>query len=72
MSHNEVRTAALKLPPKRRAKLAEQLLDSLGEQNQKKIDAAWAREVEARIDSYEQGKSRSKPLEQVLRKHNSD
>lgn len=68
MSDKELRTAAMKLSPKKRAQLAERLLDSLNPEDQRRIDRAWAREAESRIDSYDAGKTRSKPLDVVLRK----
>lgn len=68
MSDKDLSIAAMKLPPKKRAKLAEQLLDSLDEQGQQRVDRAWAREVERRIDAYDSGAARSKPLDAVLRK----
>ncbi|MET0502840.1 MAG: addiction module protein, partial [Candidatus Binatia bacterium] len=42
---------ALSLPPRSRAKLAEQLLESLDDPKQKEIDRLWADEVEDRIDA---------------------
>lgn len=49
----KVLSDALSLPPRSRAKLAEQLLESLDDPKQKEIDRFWADEVEDRIDAYE-------------------
>lgn len=59
---------ALSLPPRSRAKLAEQLLESLDEPKQKKIDRLWADEVEDRIDAYERGELRAIPGQEVFRR----
>jgi putative addiction module component (TIGR02574 family) len=67
MSSKEISAAALKLPRKSRARLAEELLDSLSDEAQREIDAAWAREAEARIDNFDHGKSKSEPISSVLR-----
>lgn len=67
MSSKEISAAAMSLPPKRRARLAEELLDSLNGDAQRAIDAAWADEVEVRIDRLDSGKSKIKPVSKVLR-----
>jgi putative addiction module component (TIGR02574 family) len=54
---------ALLLPPRSRAKLAEQLLESLDDPKQKEIDRLWADEVENRIDAYERGELKVIPGE---------
>lgn len=59
---------ALSLPPRSRAKLAEQLLESLDEPKQKKIDRLWADEVEGRIDAYERGEQKAIPGQEVFRR----
>lgn len=48
--------AALSLPPDDRAQLADQLLASLGGENQEEIDAAWAEEAERRMKEIREGK----------------
>ena len=52
---------------KSKAKLAGQLLASLDDPEQKAIDAAWAKEVERRIDELETGKATVIPADKVLR-----
>ena len=59
---------ALSLPPKSRAKLAEKLLESLDDVNQKEIDRLWAEEVEDRIDVYEKGSLKAIPGKEVFRR----
>ena len=58
---------ALSLPPKSRAKLAEQLLESLDDSKQREIDALWAEESESRIDAFEQGKLKAVSGPEVFR-----
>lgn len=64
----KVISAALSLPPRSRAKLAEQLLESLDDPKQKEIDRLWADEVEDRIDAYERGELKTIPGEEVFRR----
>ena len=59
---------ALSLPPRSRAKLAEQLLESLDDPKQKEIDRLWADEVEDRIDAYERGELKAIPGQEVFRR----
>ena len=66
-NHNEIFGAALALPPKLRARLAEQLLKSLDAVQQAEIDAAWAKEVEQRVQEIEQGTVQLLSGEQVMR-----
>ena len=68
MSNKEISAAAMKLPPKLRVKLAEELLDSLSTDAQREIDAAWAKEVEARIDNLDRGKSKTEPISTFLKR----
>jgi putative addiction module component (TIGR02574 family) len=64
----KVLSDALSLPPRSRAKLAEQLLESLDDPKQKEIDRFWADEVEDRIDAYEKGKLKAIPGQEVFRR----
>jgi putative addiction module component (TIGR02574 family) len=59
---------ALSLPPRSRAKLAEQLLESLDDPKQKEIDRLWADEVEDRIDAYERVELRAIPGQEVFQR----
>ncbi len=58
---------ALDLPPIDRAELAEQILASFEVPARADIDAAWAKEVEDRIDAYERGKIGASSAEDVFR-----
>jgi len=54
-TYEEIENAALALPPEARAMLAEHLLDSLGSEDQQRIDALWAEEAERRDREIEEG-----------------
>ena len=58
MSNNfkEILNAALQLPPGKRAELADYLLISVDEADQKAIDAAWAEEIERRMRDLDEGR----------------
>ena len=58
---------ALALTPTERAELVEQILASFEFPARKDIDAAWAREAEARIDAYERGEIKTVRAEEVFR-----
>jgi len=62
---------AMALPPVDRAGLIEQLLASFDVDSRRTIDAAWASEVESRVDAYEQGKINSTELHLVRERINS-
>ncbi len=68
MSTKELKAAAMKLPPKKRVQLAEQLLASIDAEIQRKIDAEWAAEVEDRIDALDAGEMRSEPSSKVVKR----
>jgi putative addiction module component (TIGR02574 family) len=69
MSENieAVFTAALALPPETRATLAERLLDSLKEEGQSEIDAAWAEEARKRLEAFDRGELKGVPAEEVMK-----
>jgi putative addiction module component (TIGR02574 family) len=52
----QILSAALALPPEKRAMLTERLLVSLDGPNQKTIDAAWTEEVEKRLRDLDEGR----------------
>jgi putative addiction module component (TIGR02574 family) len=68
VSIKELSAAVLKLPRKSRARLAEELLDSLSPKDQRDIDADWAIEAEARLADLESGKTKAISLSTVLRR----
>ena len=59
---------ALTLRPSEKAQLIDLLISSLDKPD-KKIDKLWAKEVEDRIDAYDQGKLKAISLEKVLQKY---
>lgn len=60
---------ALELPTIERANLADHLLSSL-DQPDDRIDTLWRVEVENRINAYRAGKIRTVSLKEVLSKYN--
>lgn len=64
--YEEIRTAALALPPDARATLAEDLIESLNAEDQQRVDAKWAEEAERRDKEIEQGIVTAIPGEQVM------
>ena len=65
---NEILKDALNLRPAEKADLIDKLLSSLDNPN-KEIDALWAKEAEARIEAYDQGKIKALTLKEVLEKY---
>jgi putative addiction module component (TIGR02574 family) len=65
-TQSNVMSAALRLPPAARAKLAERLVTSLDELARHTAEADLAIEIERRIDECESGKVRMIPLKTVL------
>jgi putative addiction module component (TIGR02574 family) len=59
-------SAALKLPPRKREKVAEALLASLKKPSQGHLDRLWAQESESRIDALLAGKIKTVAGEKVL------
>lgn len=57
---------ALKLSPIERAELIEKILASFSFPERQNIDELWATEVEDRIDAYEAGRLKSKPISEVF------
>lgn len=65
-NYEEIKTAALALPPDARAMLAEDLLESLDTEDQQTIDALWAEEAERRNKEIEEGVVIAIPGEEVM------
>ncbi|MDJ0763575.1 MAG: addiction module protein [Myxococcota bacterium] len=59
---------ALTLKPALKMKLIDELLLSL-DYPDKELGELWAKEAEARIDAYEQGKLKAIPIEKVIEKY---
>lgn len=51
----EIEEQARSLPPEERARLAESLLESLRQEGVPEVDAAWEKEIEARVAAYRIG-----------------
>jgi len=63
---DQILSAALSLPPDDRAMLAKHLLDSGTGEDQKRVDALWADEIERRIGEVDDGKVTPVPGDQVM------
>ncbi len=63
----ELREHALSLPHSTRARLAQELLESLEPENEK-LDALWMDEAEKRFEEIKSGKVRTVPGPQVLQR----
>ncbi len=61
---------ALGLPPIERAELIHQLFQSFDISENNCIEAAWAEEIESRIEAYEKGLLAASPAEDVLARIN--
>lgn len=59
---------ALNLPTADRAKLAQELLESLDQLSQAEIDALWSAEAKRRLAAYDSGEIAAVPAEIVLQK----
>ncbi|HEY3582414.1 MAG TPA: addiction module protein [Pyrinomonadaceae bacterium] len=65
-NYEEIKTAALALPPDARAMLAEDLRESLDAEDQETIDALWLAEAERRDREIEEGLVVAIPGEEVM------
>ena len=63
----ELATRAMALPAKRRAELAELLIQSLEEEDDKEIKSAWLAEIHRRDQEIRAGAAVIKPADQALR-----
>lgn len=66
MSQIEVEQAALQLPIKDRAVLAQKLLESLEQPSEAELEALWSEEVVKRIKRAERGESKLIPFTEAL------
>jgi putative addiction module component (TIGR02574 family) len=62
----EIEEQAKSLPPEERARLAESLLESLRQEGIAEIEAAWAKEIRARVAAYQRGEEDLIDAETVL------
>lgn len=66
MSDTRIVTAALKVPVRRREKIAEAILQSIKRPSERHIESLWANEAESRVDALLKGKIKTVPGEKVL------
>jgi putative addiction module component (TIGR02574 family) len=64
----EIEQDALELPVASRVLLAEQLLESLDQSDQKRLDRLWAAEIERRLSRFDRGETKAIPGEEVFRR----
>jgi Putative addiction module component len=69
MTLKQIKQAALELEPAQREALAEELMLSVSESERDAIDAAWLAEAHKRDASYASGKTRGKPVTEVIDRH---
>lgn len=62
---DELSRKARALPPEERIRLAEELLSSVQESDEE-IEAAWAEEIERRLEEVESGTAKLIPAEEVF------
>lgn len=62
---DELSRKARTLPPEERIRLAEELLSSVHESDEE-IEAAWAEEIERRLEEVESGTAKLIPAEEVF------
>jgi len=58
--------AALDLQPVERTELIEKLFQSFDRSSSKRIDSAWAEEVESRFDAFDRGEFKELPEAEVF------
>lgn len=61
----ELSARAKTLPPEDRARLAEEMLESLEQDPDSEIEVAWDREIERRVAEVEAGTAKLIPAEEV-------
>jgi len=61
---------ALALPPIERAELIHRLFQSFDVSLDKRVETAWAKEIESRIEAYDKGLLTASPAEDVLARIN--
>lgn len=64
----EVEQDALGLPASARVLLADQLLESLDQPDQNRLETLWAAEIDRRLSRFERGETRAIPGEEVFRR----
>ena len=68
---SKLEAKALKLPPEKRARLAERLISSLDHEADADAEKLWIREAERRLDELESGAVEAIAAERVIEKARS-
>jgi putative addiction module component (TIGR02574 family) len=63
---DELTSKAKDLPLEERAQLAQQLMESVDQESDPEVEAAWATEIASRIARYERGESKLTPASEVF------
>jgi len=71
MSKDDIESAALKLEPKARARLAARLLESLESLSPEENERLWVEEAQRRAEAMESGTPAGRPAEVVFREARS-
>lgn len=66
MSDNEILSAALKLPVRKREKIAEAIMLSIKSPSRRHLAALWAQEGDKRVEALLAGKIKTLPGKEVL------
>jgi putative addiction module component (TIGR02574 family) len=66
VSESEIINRALRLPVRKRERLAEALLGSVKRPSRRHVEALWVQEAESRVDGLLAGKIKTVPGEKVL------
>ena len=64
----EVELDAMELPAAARVLLADQLLESLDQPDQKRLESLWAAEIDRRLRRFERGETKAIPGAEVFRR----
>ena len=64
----EVELDALELPASARVLLADQLLESLDQPDQKRLETLWAADIDRRLGCFERGETKTIAGEEVFRR----
>lgn len=64
---HQILKQVLSLSPVDRAELVEHIMSSFGFPASKEIDAAWAQEVEDRLDAYDRGQIGATPVADMFK-----
>jgi len=61
---------AMKLPPVEKTSLIEKLLSGFEFSGRAETDRLWAEEAESRLDAYNKGKLKARPVQEVINEIN--